>query len=116
MCRPSFEAGKGQTRVTDQEQRRREPITFTKENAIAGYLEIAMKPPEDTKGSLRDQIHACRSMYEKFGYQSALQRLSEIANIDAARTNGRRRDQESAAKLLKNYVSSVKVGKNQGIQ
>jgi hypothetical protein len=115
MCRPSFEAGKGETRVTDQEQRPREPITFTREDAIALYLEIAVAPPEDTKGSLRVQIRACKQMY-LLGYEPALKRLSELANIDAARTKGHRRGQESAARLLKRSVSSIKVDKNQGIQ
>jgi hypothetical protein len=45
-----------------------------------------------------------------------LKRLSELANIDAARTKGHRRGQEAAAKLLKRLVSSIKVDKNQGIQ
>jgi hypothetical protein len=92
-----------------------EPITFTKEDAIARYLEIAVAPPEDTKGSLRVQIRACKEMY-LLGYEPALKRLSELANIDAARTKGHRRDQESAERLLKRSVSSIKVDKNQGIQ
>jgi hypothetical protein len=101
--------------VTDQEQRARAPITFTKEDAIATLWKIAAHEPETTKGNLRDQIRACKLMYE-LGCQSALQRLRELANIDAARTKGHRRGQESAARLLKRSVSSIKVDKNQGIQ
>jgi hypothetical protein len=100
--------------VTDQEQRPREPISFTKEDAIATLRKLAAREPESTKGNLRGQIRACKLMY-RLGYEPALKRLSELANIDAARTKGHRRDQESAAKLLKRSVSSIKVDKN-GIQ
>jgi hypothetical protein len=81
-----------------------EPVTFTKEQAIAMYWEIAAKPPEDTGGNLRAQIRACKALYFTLGYEPAVERLSEIANIDAARTRGRRRDQEAAVKLLKILV------------
>jgi hypothetical protein len=92
-----------------------EPVAFTKEQAIAGYWEIATKTPEETGGSLGNQIHACRSLYGNFGYGPALKRLSEIAEIDAAGTKGRLRDQEAAAKLLKRLVSSIKSDKS-GLQ
>jgi hypothetical protein len=91
------------------------PVTWTKEQAIAAYWGIAVKAPEDMRGSLRAQIHACRSLYGNFGYEPALKRLSEIAEIDAARTKGRLRDQEAAAKLLKRLVSSIKSDKS-GLQ
>jgi hypothetical protein len=97
--------------VTDQEQRPREPITFTKEDAIATLWKIAALAPEKTRGRLRDQIAACKLMY-RLGYEPALKRLSELANIEAARTKGHRRGQESAASLLKRSVSSIKVDKN----
>jgi hypothetical protein len=98
-----------------QEPRSMEPITFTKEDAIALYWEIAALTPEETRGGLRNQIHACRNMYRDLGHEPALKRLSELASIDPARTKGHRRGQESAAKLLKRFVSSVKVDKS-GIQ
>jgi hypothetical protein len=100
--------------VTDPEQRAREPIRFTKEDAIALFWEIAVASPEDTKGSLRVQIAACKEMY-LLGYEPALKRLSELASIDPARTKGNRRGQESAERLLKRSVSSIKVDKS-GIQ
>jgi hypothetical protein len=92
-----------------------EQTTFTKDDAIALLWKIAATAPEGTKGILRDQIRACRLMY-RLGYEPALKRLSELANIDAARTKGLQRDQESAAKLLKRLVYSIKVDKNQEIQ
>jgi hypothetical protein len=98
--------------VTDQEPSN--AMSFTKEKAIAVLWDIAGHAPEATKGNLRDQIKACKLMYE-MGYHPALQRLSELASIDPARTKGNRRGQESAAKLLKRSVSSIKVDKS-GIQ
>jgi hypothetical protein len=92
-----------------------EPVTFTKEQAIAGYWEIATITPEDSNGDLRAQIRACRNLYRFHGYEPALQRLSEIANIDPAKTKGRRRGQEAAAKMLKGFVSSIKPDKS-GVQ
>jgi hypothetical protein len=92
--------------------REMEPFTFTKEQAIAIYWGIAAKPPEDTGGNLRAQIRACKAMYFTLGHEPAVQRLSEIANIDAARTRGRRRDQEAAARLLKLLVSLIKLDKD----
>jgi hypothetical protein len=91
-----------------------EPVTFTKEDAIARLWKIAATEPESAKGNLRDQIRACKLMY-RLGYEPALKRLSELADIDAARTRGHRRDQESAERLLKRSVSSIKVDKS-GIQ
>jgi hypothetical protein len=93
-----------------------EPTKFTKGDAVAVLWDIAASPPEDTRGSLVGQIKACKMMYSTFGYGQALQRLSELSNIDESRTEGHRRGQESAAKLLKRFVSSVKVDKNQEIQ
>jgi len=92
-----------------------EPITFTKQDAIARYLEFAVAPPEATRGSLRVQISVCKTLYLKFGYQPALQMLSQIASVDVSRTKGRSRDQEAAAKLLKRFLNAVKVDKS-GIQ
>lgn len=100
--------------MTDQEPPSK-AISFTKEDAIAILWKIAATAPESTKGNLRGQIRACKLMY-RLGHQPALKRLSELADIDAARTKGRRRDQESAARLLKTSISSIKVDKNQGIQ
>jgi hypothetical protein len=91
-------------------------INFTKEDAIAILWEIAANAPEAKKGNIRGQVRACKMMYCTLGYEPALQRLSELANIDAARTKGHRRGQESAERLLKRLVTSIKVNKNQGIQ
>jgi hypothetical protein len=104
------------TRVADQEAFSMEPVNFTKGDAIALYWKIAMTPPEETRGSIRGQIDACRNMYRDLGHDPALKTLSELANIDAARTKGHRRGQEAAARLLKRLVSSIKVDKNLGIQ
>ena len=93
-----------------------EPNTLTKDWIIARLYEIAAAPPETTRGNLTDQIKACRTAYCQFGYEPALGRLREIADIDAARTKGQRRHQESAEKLLKRLLSSIKVDKTQGIQ
>jgi hypothetical protein len=90
--------------------------TFTIGKAIEWYSEFAQTPPEKTRGSIRDQIQACRNMYLDLGYEPALKMLSELAKIDPSRTRGHRRGQEVAEKLLTKYVSSVKVGKNRGIQ
>jgi hypothetical protein len=92
-----------------------EPI-WTREMAIARLWEIAAKRPEDTRGTLTAQIRACKMLYGDLGYQPALGRLSELANIDPARTKGNRRGQESVAKLLKRLVSSIKVGKTKATQ
>jgi hypothetical protein len=100
--------------VTDQEPPSK-AISFTKEDAIAILWKIAATAPESTRGNLRDQIRACKLMY-RLGYKPALKRLGELADIEAARTKGHRRDQESAERLLKRSVSSIKVDKNQGIQ
>jgi hypothetical protein len=112
--RPPVKARKRRTRVIDQEPPSK-AISFTKEDAIAILWKIAATAPESTRGNLRDQIRACKLMY-RLGYEPALNRLSELADIDAARTKGHRRGQESAERLLKRSVSSIKVDKNQGIQ
>jgi hypothetical protein len=91
-----------------------EMITFTRADAIGRYWKIAAKEPQETKGSLRNQIEACKMMYE-LGHEPALGRLSQLANIDPARTKGNRRGQESAAKLLGRLVSSIKPDKS-GVQ
>jgi hypothetical protein len=101
--------------VLDQEPRSMDPTTFAKEKLIALYWDIAATPPEETRGSIRDQIQACRNMYLDLGYEPALKMLSELAKIDPSRTRGHRRRQESAEKLLKRLVSSIKVDKN-GVQ
>jgi hypothetical protein len=54
-------------------------------------------------------------IYRTLGYERALQRLSEIANIDADRTKGRRLDQKAAAKLRKRLASSTKMDGKQRI-
>jgi hypothetical protein len=81
---------------------------------LAKMRELASIPPERTRGTLRDQIAACKLMLS-IGYQPALLRISEIANIHASRTNGHRRDQESAARLLKTYLDGIKPDKS-GVQ
>ena len=88
---------------------------FTIGKAIAWYWEFAQTPPEETRGSIRSQIEACKQMY-LLGHQPALAILSELAKIDVSRTKGRRRGQEAAEKLLKRLVSSIKVDKSRGIQ
>jgi hypothetical protein len=93
-----------------------ERTTVTKEDAIAMYWKLASLTPEETRGNITGQIHACRNMYRDLGYEPALKRLRELANIDAARTKGNRRGQEAAEKLLTQFVSSIKLDKNQGIQ
>jgi hypothetical protein len=92
-----------------------EPITVTKEMIIAKLCEFAAITPEQSQGSLKGQIAACKSMYEKGEFQRATQRLSELANMDPSRTGGHRHDQEAAAKLLKGFVSSIKPDKS-GLQ
>jgi hypothetical protein len=92
-----------------------EPISFTRADAIAGCWNIAAKTPDETNGSLRAQIEACKMAYE-LGHEPALGRLSELANIDPARTKGNRRGQDSAAKLLNRLLSSAEVDKTQGVQ
>jgi hypothetical protein len=92
---------------TDLEAVRR--FLFTK------YYEFAAMPPEQTKGTLNAQIKACEALYLKFGYQPALQMLSEIASIDISRTKGRSRGQAGAAKLQKRFLNAIKVDKS-GIQ
>jgi hypothetical protein len=92
-----------------------EPTTLTKEEAIIALWGLALNEPEDTSGDLGVQIRACEMIYRTLGYEPALQRLSEIANIDAARTKGRRRDQEAAAKLRKHLAYSNKVDRKQRI-
>jgi len=91
-----------------------EPI-WSREKAIARLWEIAATPPEKTRATSTGQIRACKMMYA-LGYEPALGRLSEIANIDPARTKGNRRAQQATQKLLNRLVSSIKVDKTQGIQ
>lgn len=69
--------------------------------------ELACTPPEATKGTLEGQIDACKSLHE-MGYAPAIQRLSEIANVDTSRTGGRQTDQKAAARFLKGIVGSMK--------
>jgi hypothetical protein len=90
-----------------------EPTTLTKEEAIAALWGLALNEPEDTGGELSVQIRACEMMYRTLEYEPALRRLSEIAKVDPARTTGRRRDQEAAAKLLKHLASSTKMDRKQ---
>jgi hypothetical protein len=92
------------------------PATFTKIETLAILRGIAANSPEDTRGDLSAQIRACQMMYRTLGYKPALQRLSEIANIDAARTKGHRRDQEVAMQLLHSLLSSMEVVGEQRIQ
>ena len=96
------------------DQERLTAATFTKEKAIAWYSEFAQQTPEETGGSIRSQVKACKLMYAQ-ALEPALKRLSELANIDPARTKGHRKGQEAAEKLLKRIVSSIKVDKN-GVQ
>lgn len=92
-----------------------EPI-WNREKSIALLSEIAAKRPEDTRGALTDQIRACKMLYDTHGHNPALGWLSELANIDPARTKGNRRGQNTAAKLLSRLLSTVKVHKTQGVQ
>jgi hypothetical protein len=92
-----------------------EPTTLTKEEAIGVLWGLALNEPEHTGGELSVQIRACEMIFCTIGYEPALQRLSDIANIDAARTKGSRRDQEAAAKLRKQLASSKKMGRKQKI-
>jgi hypothetical protein len=82
---------------------------------IAKLCEFAAMSPEQTRGTLNDQISACKVMYCTFGYEPALKKLTELANIDAARTKGRRRGQEAAARLQKKLLKAIKVDKS-GVQ
>jgi hypothetical protein len=93
-----------------------EPTGFSKKEAIAILRGIAANSPEDTRGDLSAQIRACQMMYCTLGYKPALQRLIEIANVEAVRTKGHRKDQELAMNLLKSFLSSMEVDGKQGIQ
>lgn len=92
------------------------PTAFTRKETIAILWGIAANSPEDTRGDLSVQIRACRMMYCTLGYRPALQRLSEIANVDAVRTKGHRRDQEVAMELLTSLLCSTESVGKQGIQ
>ena len=92
-----------------------ESTTLTKEEAIIALWSLALNEPEDTGGDLSVQIRACEMIYRTLGHEPALQRLSEIANIDPERTKGSRLDQETAAKLRKHLASSTKNGQKQKI-
>jgi hypothetical protein len=107
-----FAGGFGPTTMAP---RQKEPTTLTKEEAITALWGLALNEPEDTLGELSVQIGACEMMYRTLAYEPALQRLSEVADIDAARTKGRRRDQEAAAKLRKHLASSTKMDRKQRI-
>ena len=87
-----------------------ESTNLTKEEAITALWGLALNEPEDTGGDLSVQIRACEMIYRTLGHEPALQRLSEIANIDAERTRGHRLEQEAAAKLRKHLASSTKTG------
>ncbi len=89
-------------------------ITWNREKAIEALSQIAGKEPEDTRGSLKYQVEACKMMYG-LGHEPALGRLGELANIDPARTKQNRRGQETAAKLLKRFLNAIKVDKS-GVQ
>jgi hypothetical protein len=97
----------GKSDFTDPESMRR--FVFAK------YCEFAAMRPEQTKGTLNPQIRACEALYLKFGYQPALQMLSEIASTDVSRTKGHSRGQAAAAKLQKRFLNTIKVDKS-GIQ
>jgi hypothetical protein len=81
---------------------------FSKEEFVAVLMRLAWTPPEETRGSLREQIKACKLM-ASFGYEPAFKRLNEIATTDPAMTNGRRQDQDAAAKLLKTLLTAIDV-------
>jgi hypothetical protein len=91
--------GSGRTKVLDQEDRLT-AANFTIGKAIAWYWEFAQTPPEETRGSIRSQIEACKQMY-LLGHKPALAMLSELANIKPSRTKGHRRGQEAAEKMQK---------------
>jgi hypothetical protein len=87
----------------------------TKEMVCNWYWELAQHEPEQTRGSLKCQVDCCATMYRVFKYEPALQRLNELANIDPSRTRWRRSGQNRAAKLLEQFVSSIKTDKS-GVQ
>jgi hypothetical protein len=91
------------------------PFMITKEQIIARLWELASLPPERTNGNFEGQISACKDLYEKVRYESAIQRLNEIANLDPSVSGGRQADQKAAAEALRKIVGSVKVGER-GIQ
>jgi hypothetical protein len=90
------------------------PFTITTEQILARMWQLASTPPEKTKGTLEGQIDACKTLHE-MGYAPAIQRLSEIANMDISRTGGRQTDQKAAERLLKELVVSIKADTS-GIQ
>ena len=92
------------------------PTAFTKKDVIAILRGIAANSPEDTRGDLSAQIRACQMMYCTLEYKPALQRLSEIANVEPVRTKGHRKDQEIAMELLKSLLSLMEVDGEQRIQ
>jgi hypothetical protein len=98
----------GMPDITNREEMRR--------FLIAKLCEFAAIPPQLTKGKLKNQIEACRTLYTKCGYQPALQMLGQIASIDVSMTKGNSRGQEAAAKLLKSFLNAIKVDKNERIQ
>jgi hypothetical protein len=91
------------------------PFTITKEQILAKLWEFASIPPEQSNGRLKSQIAASQSLYEKGVHAPAIQRLSEIADMDASRTGGRHTDQKAAANALKEIIGSVKPDKS-GVQ
>ncbi len=83
------------------------PFTITREQIVARMWQLASIAPEETNGTLKGQIDACKSLHEN-GYAPAIRRLSEIANVDSARTGGRQTDQKAAARFLRELVGSMK--------
>jgi hypothetical protein len=85
-----------------------ETPAFNKQEFIALLMRLAWTPPEQTRGSLEEQIRACKLM-ASFGYEPAFKRLNEIATTDPVRTNGRRRDQDAAAKVLTRLLNKSNI-------
>jgi len=70
----------------------------------------------DTYDFFGKHVHYRIELRHYLAVNRSLAMLSELAKIDPSRTRGHRRGPEAAERLLTKYVSSVKVGKNRGIQ
>src|ERR1700722_5581045 len=72
--------GSWRTKGLDQDDRL-SAANFTLGKEIGGYWGVAQTPPEETRGSIRSQIEACKQM-DLLGHEPALAMLSELTNID----------------------------------
>jgi hypothetical protein len=98
----------GNENQNDQPGRRfsMESATITRERVVARLWELACIPPEKTRGTLNGQIDACK-MLHGMGFPLAIQRLREIAGMDASRTGGNSNDQGAADRLLLKIVREM---------